>query len=147
MQEFYATMLATSYALALKPGLLSDTLNSRTGTKQRYTSFEDMDLIYEGVGFDNYDWLQVETVRLSVFFVRGQDLAELVKKLQVAFPSGRAMSNEQVFHNLELIRPGITAQAGILAHTDHPEAHCSCRVSLSTSDGRCNRLLRRSKCD
>ena len=86
MQEFYATMLATSYALALKPDLLSDTLNSRAGVKQRYTSFEDMDLIYEGVGFDNYDWLQVETVRLSVFFVKGKDLVELVEKLQVPFP-------------------------------------------------------------
>ena len=116
MQEFYATMLATSYALALQPELLADTINSRTGTKQRYTSFEDMDLIYEGVGFDNYDWLQVETVRLAVFFVRGQDLAELVKKMQAAFPAGRAMSNEQVFHALEMIRPGITAQAGILTH-------------------------------
>lgn len=115
MQEFYATMLATSYALALRPELLSDTLNSRTGAKQRYTSFEDMDLIYEGVGFDNYDWLQVETVRLAVFFVKGQDLAELVKKMQAAFPPGRAMSNVQVFDTLEIIRPGITAQAGILA--------------------------------
>jgi hypothetical protein len=62
MQEFTATMLATAYALALRPELLSDTLNSRTSKKQHYTSFGDMDLIYDGMGFDNYDWLQVETV-------------------------------------------------------------------------------------
>ena len=115
MQEFSATMLATAYALVLRPDLLSDTLNSRTGTKQRYTSFEDMDLIYDGVGFDNYDWLQVETVRLAVFFVKGQDLAGLVERLQAAFPTGRTMSNEQVFRSLEVIRPGITAQADALA--------------------------------
>ncbi len=115
MQEFSATMLATAYALAQRPELLSDTLNSRAGMKQRYTSFEDMDLIYDGVGFDNYDWLQVETVRLAVFFVKGKDLVDLVGKVQAAFPAGRAMSNEQVFGRLEIIRPGITAQAGALA--------------------------------
>ena len=115
MQEFYATMLATAYALAERPELLSDTLHSRTATKQRYTSFEDMDLIYDGIGFDNYDWLQVETVRLAVFFVKGRDLAALVKDAQAAFPPGQAMSNDQVFRKLETIRPGITALAGPLA--------------------------------
>ena len=115
MQEFFATMMATAFALEFRPELLSDTLNSRTGTKQRYTSFEDMDLIYDGVGFDNYDSLQVETVRLAVFIVKGQHLDVLVKRMQAAFPAGRAMSNAEVFHNLEAIRPGLTAQAGELA--------------------------------
>jgi hypothetical protein len=115
MQEFSATMLATAYTLALRPELLSDTLHSRNGVKQPYTSFEDMDLIYDGVGFDNYDWFQVETVRLAVFFVKGQDLGELVRKMQAAFPAGRPMSNEEVFRSLEGIRPGITAEAGALA--------------------------------
>jgi hypothetical protein len=116
MQECFATMLATAYSSALRPELISDTLDSRTGTKQRYTSFEDMDLIYDGVGFDNYDWLQVETVRLAVFFVKGQNIAELVRKSQAAFPAGQAMSNREVFRRLEVIRPGITALAGALAN-------------------------------
>ncbi len=88
LQEFSATMLASAYALVRRPELVDATLNSRTNTPQRYTSFEDMDLIYEGVGFDNYDWLQVETVRLAVYFVKGQDLAGLVHKMQTAFPVG-----------------------------------------------------------
>ena len=115
MQEFSATMLATAYALVRRPGLVDTTLDSHTDGPQRYTSFEDIDLIYEGVGFDNYDWLQVETVRLAVFFVKGQDLATLVKKMQTAFPDGRAMSNQQVFSSLDAIRPGVLAQAGSLA--------------------------------
>jgi hypothetical protein len=131
MQEFYATMLATAYSLALRPELVADTLHSRTHTKQPYPSFEDMDLIYEGVGFDNYDWLQVETVRLAVFFVKGLDLAELVRKLQVAFPAGRAMSNEQVFRSLEILRPGITVEAGSLARptTLNPIVPAECLAS------------------
>ncbi len=100
-------MLATAYALAERPELLSDTLRSRTVTKQRYASFEDMDLIYDGIGFDNYDWLQVETVRLAVFFVKGRDLAALVKDAQAAFPPGEAMSNDQAFRKLETIRPAL----------------------------------------
>jgi len=70
MQEFSATMLATAYALVRRPELVDATLDSRTKAPRRYTSFEDMDLIYEGVGFDNYDWLQVETVRLAVDFLK-----------------------------------------------------------------------------
>ena len=116
MQEFSATMLATAYALSRRPELIGATLGSRTDTPQRFTSFEDMDLIYEGVGFDNYDWLQVETVRLAVYFVKGQDLAALVRKLQAAFPAGRPMSNQQVFASLDAIRPGVLAQAGSLAN-------------------------------
>ncbi len=115
MQEFSATMLATAYALVRRPELIGPTLGSRTEAQERYTSFEDIDLIYEGVGFDNYDWLQVETVRLAVYFVKGQDLATLVTKLQAAFPEGRAMSNQQVFSRLDAIRPGLIAQAGSLA--------------------------------
>ena len=115
MQEFSATMLATAYALVRRPELIGPTLGSRTDAQQRYTSFEDIDLIYEGVGFDNYDWLQVETVRLAVYFVKGQDLATLVIKMQAAFPEGRAMSNQQVFSSLDAIRPGVLAQAGSLA--------------------------------
>ena len=115
MQEFSPTLLATAYTLARHRGLLSDTLHSRDGAKQRYTSFEDMDLIYEGVGFDNYDWFQVETVRLAVFFVKGNNLAELVRKMQAAFPVGQVMSNKEVFRRLEAIRPGITSEAGSLA--------------------------------
>ena len=115
MQEFSATMLASAYALATRPELVDATLESRTNAPQRYTSFEDMDLIYDGVGFDNYDWLQVETVRLAVYFVKGQDLATLVRKMQSEFPVGRAMSNQQVFSSLDAIRPGILAQAGSLA--------------------------------
>jgi hypothetical protein len=115
MQEFSATMLATAYALAKRPELIDATLESRTSAKQRYTSFEDIDLIYTGVGFDNYDWLQVETVRLAVYFVKGQDLRTLVKKLQKAFPAGGTFSNRQVFSALDTIRPGMLAQAGSLA--------------------------------
>lgn len=115
MQEFSATMLATAYAVARRPELIDATLGSRTEAPQRYTSFEDIDLIYEGVGFDNYDWLQVETVRLAVYFVRGQDLVTLVKKMQEAFPERRAMSNQQVFSSLDAIRPGVLVQAGSLA--------------------------------
>ncbi len=40
MQEFFATMLASAYALVHRPELIMDTLNSRTGTKQRYTSLK-----------------------------------------------------------------------------------------------------------
>ncbi len=115
MQEFSATMLASAYALATRPELVHATLESRTNAPQRYTSFEDMDLIYDGVGFDNYDWLQVETVRLAVFFVKGQDLAALVRKMQSKFPVGRTMSNTEVFTRLDVIRPGMLAQAGSLA--------------------------------
>ena len=115
MQEFVATVLASAYALARRPELLADTIHSRTDAKQRYTSFEDMDLIYEGVGFDNYDWLQVETVRLAEFFTKEQDLARLVGKMQAAFPAGRVMNNEAVFRSLDVIRPGILGQAGPLA--------------------------------
>ncbi len=115
LQEFSATMLATAYALVRRPELIGPTLGSRADAQQRYTSFEDMDLIYEGVGFDNYDWLQVETVRLAVYFVKGQDLASLVMKMQAAFPEGRAMSNQQVFASLDAIRPGVLSQAGSLA--------------------------------
>ena len=115
MQEFSATTLATAYALARRPEVVDATLGSRKDAPQRYTSFEDMDLIYEGVGFDNYDWLQVETVRLAVYFVKGRDLATLVNKMQAAFPEGRAMFLKQVFSNLDAIRPGILAQAGSLA--------------------------------
>ncbi len=112
MQEFSATMLASAYALATRPELVAATLESRTIAPQRYTSFEDMDLIYDGVGFDNYDWLQVETVRLAVYFVKGQDLA---RKMQSEFPVGRTMSNTEVFSRLDAIRPGMLAQAGSLA--------------------------------
>ena len=115
MQEFSATMLATAYALLRRPELIGATLGSRTDAPQRYTSFEDMDLIYEGIGFDNYDWLQVETVRLAVYFVKGQHLATLVMKMQAAFPEGRAMSNNQVLSSLDAIRPGVLAEAGSLA--------------------------------
>ena len=115
MQEFSATMLATAYALVRRPELIDATLASRDGRKQRYTSFEDIDLIYEGVGFDNYDWLQVETVRLAVFFVKGQNLKSLVSKMQAAFPAGSVMSNKQVFAALDSIRPGTIALAGSLA--------------------------------
>ena len=115
MQEFSATMLATAYARVRRPQLIDATLGSRTDARQRYTSFEDMDLIYEGVGFDNYDWLQVETVRLAVYFIKGQDLATLVKKMQATFPEGRAMSTQQVFSSLDAIHPGVLAQAGSLA--------------------------------
>ena len=136
MQEFTATMLATAYALVRRPELVDATLNSRTGTPQRYTSFEDIDLIYEGVGFDNYDWLQVETVRLAIFFVKGQDLSELVKRMQAAFPSGRAMSNRQVFSNLDAIRPGVLAQAGSLASptTLKPITPDTCQSSPQKQD-------------
>ncbi len=116
MQEFVATMLATAYALSRQPGLVDATLSSRTDAPQRYTSFEDMDLIYEGVGFDNYDWLQVETVRLAVYFVKGQDLSGLVRTMQEVFREGRAMSNHQILSSLDAIRPGLLAQAGALAH-------------------------------
>ncbi len=115
MQEFSATMLASAYALATRPELVDATLESRTNAPQRYTSFEDMDLIYDGVGFDNYDWFQVETVRLAVYFVKGQDLATLVRKLQSEFPAGRTMSNAGIFSRLDAIRPGMLAQAGSLA--------------------------------
>ena len=54
-------------------------------------------------------------MRLATFFVKGQSLPKLVQRMQAAFPDGRAMSNKQVFRNLEIIRPGITAQAGSLA--------------------------------
>ena len=115
MQEFSATMLATAYALAARPELVDATLESRTNAPQRYTSFEDMDLIYDGVGFDNYDWLQVETVRLAVYFVTGQDLAGLARRMQSEFPVGRTMSNREVFSRLDMLRPGMLAQAGSLA--------------------------------
>src|ERR1700712_992292 len=95
MQEFSATMLSTAYALVRRPEHVKATLGSRTKASQRYTSFEDMDFIYEGVGFDNYDWLQVETVRLAVYFVKGQNLAGVVKRMQAAFPAGRSMSNKE----------------------------------------------------
>ena len=137
MQEFNATMLATAYALSRRPELISSTLNSRDSSRQRYTSFEDMDLIYDGVGFNNYDWLQVETVRLAVFFVKGQVLSDLVSKVQAAFPVGRAMSNEQVFQSLEAIRPGITAQAGSLAGptTLRPIASGKCLATPHKEEG------------
>lgn len=137
MQEFFATMLATAYSSALRPELISDTLDSRNDTKQRYTSFEDMDLIYDGVGFDNYDWLQVETVRLAVFFVKGQSLAQLVMKSQAAFPAGQAMSNREVFRRLEAIRPGITALAGALAQptTLKPIVPAACSAAPRREDG------------
>ena len=59
--------------------------------------------------------LQVETVRLAVYFVKGQGLATLVMKVQTAFPEGRAVSDQQVFSSLDAIRPGVLAQAGSLA--------------------------------
>ena len=117
MQEFTATMLATAYALVARPDLVAATVDSRAGSRQRYTSFEDLDLVYFGVGFDNYDWLQVETARLAVFFVKGQDLASLVDKLHAAFPPGQVMSNRDVLAKLDVIRPGFLAQAGDLAHS------------------------------
>ncbi len=137
MQEFSATMLASAYALLRHPELIDATLDSRTNAPQRYTSFEDMDLIYEGVGFDNYDWLQVETVRLAVFFVKGQDLAGLVKKMQVTFPLGRTMSNTQVFSNLDAIRPGMLVQAGSLAKptTMKPITPDECLSAPQKQDG------------
>ena len=115
MQEFSATMLATAYALVRRPDLIEATLSSRTKASQRYTSFEDMDLVYEGVGFDNYDWFQVETVRLAVYFVKDQKLAALVERLQAAFPAGHPMLTKQVLSNLNAIRPGFLTQAGYLA--------------------------------
>ena len=45
MDEFSATMLATAYSLVKLPELLQATLDSRTRTSRRYTSFEGMDLI------------------------------------------------------------------------------------------------------
>ena len=59
--------------------------------------------------------MQVETVRLAVYFVKGQGLATLVMKVQTAFPEGRAVSDQQVFSSLDAIRPGVLAQAGSLA--------------------------------
>ncbi len=117
LQEFYATTLATAYALHARPELVPAVLHARKDptTKPRYTSFEDMDLIYFGVGFDNYDWLQIETVRLALFFVRGQDLASVLRQMQSAFPPGKPVTIAEVFNKLDAIRPGFRTQAGSLA--------------------------------
>jgi hypothetical protein len=115
MQEFDATLFATAYALATHPELITATLHSRSAAKQRYTSFEDMDLIYIGVGFGNYDWFQIEMLRLAVFFAKGQDLATLVSKLRAAFPAGQFLTTQQIFAKTDAIRPGFLALAGNLA--------------------------------
>jgi hypothetical protein len=115
MQEFYATMLASAYALVERPDVVSATLDEVAAPRPRYTSFEDMDLVYVGVGFDNYDWLQVETARLAVFFVKGQSLPILINKVHAAFPPGQVLTNSAVITKLDAIRPGFRALAGDLA--------------------------------
>ena len=144
MQEFSATVLAPAYALVTRPDLIEATIGSRTRKFQRYTSFEDKNLIYEGVGIDNYDWLQVETDRLVVYFVKNQNLAGLIKKMQAAFPAGRSMSNNQVLSSLDVIRPGFFRRLESL-QAQPPWSLLRPVFAFRAKEARCKWILRRAQ--
>ena len=141
VQEFYATLLATAYSLHARPELIEATLRVRAhdSAKQRYTSFEDMDLISFGVGFNNYDWFQIETLRLALYFVKGQDLGSLVQQMRKAFPASTALRNSEILVRLDGIRPGFLAQAGTLGRpTTLPllkPGKCAASPTKSKDDG------------
>jgi hypothetical protein len=115
LQEFYASALASSYALARRPELL----NVATKTdivNPRYTSLEDMDLIYVDMGYANYGWMQTQISRYAVYFVKGQDIAVLVDKLKQSFTDGQILLTSEVIDKLETIRPGFRVYLGTLAN-------------------------------
>ena len=143
LAEFYATLLATAYVQEVgKPELVTAVLTSReeTGGEPRrpFTSFEDMDLIYEGVGFDEYDWFQVETTRLAAFFLQGRDIGDLVVRLRQAFAGPATLSTHDILARLDAIHPGFLAAAGDLAKpTSLPLMHagaCAASPVASATD-------------
>jgi hypothetical protein len=114
LQEFYATALASSYAVARRPELLTAAVKTNI-VNPRYTSLEDMDLIYTDMGFANYGWMQTQISRSAIYFVKDQDVAALVERLKGSFKDGQILTTSEVIDKLEAIRPGYRAYVGSLA--------------------------------
>ena len=126
VNELIAQMFSVAYMTAQRPDLkwVLDSLRSGrslgtpSGYTPRYTSLQDLDYLYAGVGEVNYVWFQQGVLgQLADFLVADQSFPSVLEKLQKAFPAAEAKQEtfEDVARHLEGVRPGFLKAAGPLA--------------------------------
>jgi hypothetical protein len=123
-REFFANVFSAAYILAKRPDLqvvLAGAPAEKWPSPPRYTSLSDLKYLYSEVGSANYVWFQNELERLAGLFVKERSLAEIVRKLQKAFPAGSTMTSSEsfipdreIYARLDGIRPGFRKMLGAL---------------------------------
>ena len=88
--------------------------------KPRYTSLDDLERLYIGVGAENYGWYQSHFERRVVSVYRAQGF-DFLRRVKTTFPAGSAPAPvPDVLDRLESISPGFMEWAKDL--TNGPSA-------------------------
>jgi hypothetical protein len=120
LDEMVATYFAYAYLREKHPRLVplwDGVLQAYVdAVRPTYTSLEDFDRLYFGVGAQNYVWYQAQFQRRvrEVFAARGLDfLVDL--RMRFGTPSPVALAPQRILQRLEALLPGFIAWANSLA--------------------------------
>lgn len=115
VNELIANVFLAGYARAEAPSfaVLLDGVPPRFVDAGRITSLGELDVLYAGVGLENYAWFQFRLADIADHIVTGRAIADVVAALQAEFPAGSAQieSTADTLERLERIAPGTAALA------------------------------------
>jgi hypothetical protein len=115
LAEMYANIFMVSFVRVRRPDMLLFLEGPPAKLPpQRYTSMEDLQYLAGDVGMTNYGWFQFQVYRMCDLLLRDKTLLQLLSDLKKAFADPTRRPFSDVAAKLELIRPGIDKEMGVL---------------------------------
>lgn len=111
INEFAASYLAYAFLREKrkKMATLTETMTDHAlaaAPKQKYTSLEDFERLYSGVGPDNYGWYQSKFAKRAFEVYNAKGLLFIDEIRRNPFPKGQTLTLEEVMRRLDKTTPG-----------------------------------------